>query len=74
MAFKDNKGNEYEILETGNDYALLRALDDEALQPYVVAYLLDEMNGGWERANYYDNFETAKAAFDGETDDPDGPY
>lgn len=74
MVFKDKQGKEYEILESANDYALLEALaDEEDYQPYVVAYLLDEVNGGWERAHHYDNLEQAKAAFDGETDPPQGP-
>ena len=69
MVFKDKQGKEYEILESANDYALLRALaEEEDYKPYAVAYLLDDVNGGWERADHYDDFEKAKAAFEGQTD------
>lgn len=72
MVVKGRQGKEYELLESDNDYYLLRALaEEEDYKPYAVAYRLDEVNGGWESAKVYDDFEQAKAAFDGETDSPE---
>ena len=61
MVVKGKQGKEYEILESANEYYLLRALaEEEDYKPYVVAYRLDEVNGGWESADVYDDFEQAK--------------
>lgn len=66
---KDIDGRKFEILESANEYAFLRVLEDDGnYKPYVVAYRIDKINGGWESGTHYEDFEEAKATYHQNTD------
>lgn len=60
--FNNRNGKTYEILKREGEYALLRDVDKNEIEPYVLAILLetDKNNEGhWSLGYYYSSYESA---------------
>lgn len=67
MQIENYNGRKYEIIEQTGDYTLLKELNDKAVEPFIVAFLLelDEDNKGeWNQGRYFQTLEEAQNEFE----------
>ena len=66
MEFENYNEKKYELIEQSGDYTLIKELNDKAVEPFIVAFLLelDEDNKGeWNQGHYYQTLEDAQEVF-----------
>lgn len=58
-----NAGMNCEILDTNGDYTLVYC-SNKVVEPYVVAYKVDENDGSWAQGHYFNDVDDAQEYYD----------